>query len=69
MKMSAGRARQLKAFFANQPDVMLAYFFGSTARADATSTSDIDVAILLSLTLEKRLRAAVISTVLRSAIY
>lgn len=37
----------LTAFFAAQPDVRLAYLFGSQARADAGPRSDVDLAVVL----------------------
>ena len=40
---SAGMAR----FFAQQPEVVVAYLFGSVARGQADAASDVDIAILL----------------------
>jgi uncharacterized protein len=38
---------EVSAYLSEQPDVAVAYLFGSVARAQATPLSDIDVAILL----------------------
>jgi predicted nucleotidyltransferase len=42
----------IKAYFAQQPEVVLAYLFGSIARGEADSLSDIDIAVLLQPDLE-----------------
>jgi predicted nucleotidyltransferase len=38
----------LVAFLGTQPDVIAAYLFGSLAQGRATSSSDVDIAVLLS---------------------
>ena len=38
---------QLRAVLAQEPDVLAAYVFGSTASGQARATSDLDVAVLL----------------------
>src|SRR5262245_35033724 len=38
----------LAAFLATQPDVLVAYLFGSTVQGRATSRSDVDIALLLA---------------------
>lgn len=49
----------LHPYLAQQPNLVLAYLFGSVARGQATPLSDIDIAILLdaSLNEEQRLNA------------
>ncbi len=42
----------IQAFLSRQMDVRLAYLFGSTARGQATSGSDVDIAILLETDLD-----------------
>jgi len=44
----------LRAFFAAQPDVRLAYLFGSLARGDAGPRSDVDLAVVLDSPPEAR---------------
>jgi len=41
-------ADKLTGFLARQPDVRLAYLFGSQARGNAHALSDVDVAVLLA---------------------
>lgn len=45
----------IKAFFAGQPEVIVAYLFGSVARGQANPLSDIDIAILLDPGLESEI--------------
>jgi predicted nucleotidyltransferase len=44
----------LADFFAQQPDVVVAYLFGSVAKGTARAQSDVDVAVLLDERLEPR---------------
>lgn len=39
-------------YFGRQPDVVVAYLFGSVARGQATPLSDVDIAVLLDPTAE-----------------
>ncbi len=55
----------LTAHLSAQPDVLLAYLFGSTARGQANTLSDVDVAVLLQ---EKADRADQIERQLQLAI-
>jgi len=41
-------SERLVAVFKSQPDVVAVYLFGSTARGEATSRSDLDIAVLLA---------------------
>lgn len=43
----AKTVEQLKRYFSNHPQVMLAYLFGSHARGTAHRHSDVDIAVLL----------------------
>jgi predicted nucleotidyltransferase len=43
-----GFSTELRAVFAEQADIVLAYLFGSHARRQASALSDVDIAVLLS---------------------
>ncbi len=48
--------RAIQDYFAEQPDVELAYLFGSYTRNDAGPLSDVDVAVLLPRHLDRKNR-------------
>ncbi|MFZ1755448.1 MAG: nucleotidyltransferase domain-containing protein [Caldilineaceae bacterium] len=45
--LDAKLIENVKRYLSEQPDILLAYLFGSFARKEANSLSDIDIAILL----------------------
>ncbi|MCL4394726.1 MAG: nucleotidyltransferase domain-containing protein [Chloroflexi bacterium] len=45
--------RGLQMFFARQPDVVLAYLFGSVAKGTARERSDVDIAVLFDPRLDR----------------
>jgi predicted nucleotidyltransferase len=40
--------KHMKGYFARQPDIVVAYLFGSVARGRAHKLSDVDVAVLFA---------------------
>ncbi|MDE3091325.1 MAG: nucleotidyltransferase domain-containing protein, partial [Chloroflexota bacterium] len=48
---------KLAQFFAQQPDVVVAYLFGSVAKGTARPQSDVDVAVLFDARLDRFARA------------
>jgi len=55
-KLSEHQKEALRQFFATQSDVVLAYLLGSQARGRAHALSDVDIAVLLAGSLDKKQR-------------
>ncbi|MCB0026119.1 MAG: nucleotidyltransferase domain-containing protein [Caldilinea sp.] len=51
--LSAEEMLRLAHYLAGQPDVLVAYLFGSTARGSATPLSDVDIAVLAPQTMSR----------------
>ena len=52
----AGMDKKLAGFFNKQEDVKLAYLYGSTAKGKERTLSDVDIAVLLDESLNKKER-------------
>jgi predicted nucleotidyltransferase len=65
--LCAEEMQRLAHYLADQPDVLVAYLFGSCARGSATPHSDVDIAVLAPQTLSREqafdLRLALIDAV------